>query len=152
MLRLVIVGKPWEGARVRADKQRRSPVLVANLSLWHCHGVKRTLQRWFVGLGVLAMLMALVAIPAGIALASAKSDMAAMAGSPDDMPCNHPCPGCAKPCPDMGSCLLKCFQPLSNAPVQASVQRYGVQDLVPPGPSRRISEAPIPPLLRPPSV
>ena len=66
--------------------------------------------------------MALVAIPAGIALASAKSDMAAMSASSDDMPCNHPCPGCAKPCPDMGSCLLKCFQQLSNAPVQASVQ------------------------------
>ena len=42
--------------------------------------MKRTLHRWFVALGVLAMLMALVAIPAGIALASAKSDMAAMAG------------------------------------------------------------------------
>src|SRR4029453_11678319 len=136
MLRLVIVGKPWEGTRARADKQRRCHVLVANLSLWHCHGVKRTLHCWFVGLGVLAMLMALVAIPAGIALASAKSDMAAMAGSPDDMPCNHPCPGCAKPCPDMGSCLMNCFQPLSNAPVQASVQRYSVRDLIPPGLSR----------------
>ena len=114
--------------------------------------MKISLHRWFVALGVLAMLMALVAIPAGIALASAKPDMAAMSASSNDMPCNHPCPGCAKPCPDMGSCLLKCFQPLSNAPVQASVQRNGVQDLVLPGLSRRISEAPIPPLLRPPSV
>ena len=101
---------------------RGRSVLVATLPLWHCHGVKRSLHRWFVALGVLAMVMALVAIPAGIALASAKSDMAAMAGSSDDMPCDHPCPGCAKPCPDMGSCLLKCFQPLSNAPAQASVQ------------------------------
>jgi hypothetical protein len=105
-----------------------------------------------VALGVLAMLMALVAIPAGIALVSAKSDMAAMSASSDDMPCNHPCPGCAKPCPDMGTCLLKCFQPLSNAPVQASVQSYSVRDLIPPGLSRRTREAPIPPLLRPPSV
>jgi hypothetical protein len=98
------------------------------------------------------MVVALVAIPAGIALASAKSDMAAMTASSDDMPCNHPCPGCAKPCPDMGSCLLKCFQQLSNAPMQPGVQGHSVRDLIPPGLSRRISEAPIPPLLRPPSV
>lgn len=120
--------------------------------MWHCHRVKRSLHRWFVALGVLAMAMALVAIPAGIALASAKSDMAAMAGSSDDMPCDHPCPGCAKPCPDMGSCLLKCFQPLSNAPAPAGVRTHSARDLIPPGLSRRITEAPIPPLLRPPSV
>jgi hypothetical protein len=52
----------------------------------------------------------------------------------------------------MGGCLLKCFQPLSDAPAQASVQAHTVRNLIPPGPSRRISEAPIPPLLRPPSV
>ena len=98
------------------------------------------------------MAMALVAIPAGIALSSAKSDMAAMAGSSDDMPCDHPCPGCAKPCPDMGSCLFNCFQPLSNALMQASLRTHRVRDFIPPGLSRRISEAPIPPLLRPPSV
>jgi hypothetical protein len=120
--------------------------------LWHPDRVKKSLHRWFVAFGVLAMLAALVAIPAGIALASAKSDMLAMAGAADEMPCDHPCPGCAKPCPDMGSCLMKCFQPLSNAPVQASVQRYYVHDLIPPGLSQRIAEAPIPPLLRPPSV
>jgi hypothetical protein len=114
--------------------------------------VKKSLHRWFVALGVLAMLLALVAIPAGIALASAKSDMAAMSASSDDMPCNHPCPGCAKPCPDMGSCLMKCFQPLSQVPAQATVQAHGVRDLILPELSRRISEALIPPLLRPPSV
>jgi hypothetical protein len=78
--------------------------------------------------------------------------MMAMAGGSDDMPCNHPCPGCAKPCPDMGSCLLKCFQQLSPVPAQASVRGSYVRDLIPPGLSRRINEAPIPPLLRPPSV
>ena len=98
------------------------------------------------------MLMALVAIPAGIALASAKSDMAAMSGSSDDMPCNHPCPGCAKPCPDMGSCLLKCFQPLSNTPAQARFENSVMSQRIAPALSRRIAEAPIPPLLRPPSV
>ena len=105
-----------------------------------------------MALGVLAMVLALVAIPAGIALASAKSDMLAMAGNSDDMPCHHPCPGCAKPCPDMGSCLFNCFQPLSNAPLPASLRTQSVRDLIPPGLSRRISEASIPPVLRPPSV
>jgi hypothetical protein len=127
-------------------------ILVAALRLWHCGGVKRTLHRWFVALGVLAMVMALVAIPAGITLASAKSDMAAMTASSDDMPCNHPCPGCAKPCPDMGSCLLKCFQPLSQVPALAVVERHPVGDLIAPGVSQRMTAAPIPPLLRPPSV
>jgi hypothetical protein len=114
--------------------------------------VKRSLHRWFVALGVLAMLMALVAIPAGIALASAKSDMAAMSASSDDMPCHHPCPGCAKPCPDMGSCLMKCFQPLSQVPAQAIVEGHAIRDLIAPGISQRITAALIPPLLRPPSV
>ena len=122
------------------------------LPVWHCHWVKKTLHRWFVALGIVAMVMALVAIPAGIALASAKSDMAAMAGSSDGMPCDHPCPSCEKPCPDMGSCLLKCFQPLANSPVQARALVRSVRQLVPPGLSRRTSEAPIPPLLRPPSI
>ena len=125
---------------------------MAALPLWHCHFVKKTLHRWFVALGVIAMVTALVAIPAGIALASAKSDMTAMAGSSDEMPCDHRCPGCAKPCIDMGSCLLKCFQPLANAPMQARAQAHSVRQLVPPGLSRRTSEALIPPLLRPPSI
>ena len=98
------------------------------------------------------MLMALAAIPAGIALASAKADAAVMVDNADDMPCHHPCPGCAKPCPDMGTCLLKCFQPLSNLPTQENVQSYSARDLISPELSRRISEALIPPLLRPPSV
>jgi hypothetical protein len=114
--------------------------------------VKRLLHRCFVALGILAMGMALAAIPAGIALASAKADMAAMSAGADEMPCEHPCPGCAKPCPDMGTCLLKCFQPLSNVAAQAGVQTYPLRERIPPGLSRRITEAPIPPLLRPPSV
>jgi len=110
------------------------------------------LHRCCVALGLLAMAMALVAIPAGITLASAKSDIGATAASSDEMPCNHPCPDCAKPCPDMGSCFLKCFQQLSPAPAQARIENRVTSRLIPPGLSRRIAEAPIPPLLRPPSV
>jgi len=114
--------------------------------------VKRSLHRWFVGLGILAMAMALVAIPAGVVLASAKSQMVDVAASSDEMPCNHPCPCCAKPCPDMGSCLLNCFQQLSPAPAQTRIEDFQANQPIPPRISRRIAEAPIPPLLRPPSV
>ena len=120
--------------------------------MWHSDAVKRAFHRCFVVLGLLAMVMALAAIPAGVALASAKADAAVMADNADDMPCQHPCPGCAKPCPDMGTCLLKCFQPLSNLPAQENAQSYSVRELIVPELSRRISEAAIPPLLRPPSV
>jgi hypothetical protein len=131
-----------------------SQVLVAGKSLWHPVRVKKKLHRCFVALGLMAMAMALLAIPAGITLSLSKSHAAvAMADDADGaMPCDHPCPGCAKPCPDMGSCLLKCFQQLSPTPVLASFDARVVRDPVPLGLSRRIAEAPIPPLLRPPSV
>ena len=132
--------------------RRGDGILVGAPGLWQFEAVKKTLHRCFVVLGLLAMVSALAAIPAGMALASSKAEMAALADSADDMPCDHPCPGCAKPCPDMGHCLLKCFRQLSSAPAQAGVQGHYVRDLIPAGLSRRVSEAPIPPLLRPPSV
>jgi hypothetical protein len=103
-------------------------------------------------MGLLAMAMALVAIPAGIALASAKNAMAMADNADEAIPCDHPCPCCAKPCPDVGDCLLNCLQQLSSTPVQMSINVSLVRGLVPLGLSRRIAEAPIPPLLRPPSV
>jgi hypothetical protein len=116
------------------------------------NAVKRTLHRCFVALGLIAMAMALAAIPAGIALASAKSNMMAMADNSGDMPCHHPCPHCAKSCPDMGSCLLKCFQPLSNVPSSVSPEGHDANSVAPPALSQRIAGTPVPPLLRPPSV
>src|SRR5882672_2639047 len=98
------------------------------------------------------MSVALAAIPAGIVLASAKSHMTTMADNSGDMPCDKSCPHCAKSCPDMGSCLLKCFQPLSNVPSTASFAEYDATSVAPPGLSQRIAETLIPPLLRPPSV
>jgi hypothetical protein len=113
---------------------------------------KRTLHRCFVALGLIAMAMALAAIPAGIVLASAKSNMMAMADNSGDLPCHHPCPHCAKTCPDMGSCLLKCFQPLSNVPNSVGLGEHDANSVAPPALSQRIAGTPIPPLLRPPSV
>src|SRR5262249_21984506 len=110
------------------------------------------LHRCFVALGLLAMAMALSAIPAGIALAAAKSQAMEMAADADEVPCHHPCPHCAKPCPDVGSCLLHCFQPLASVFLPTGILAHAVRELVAPALSRRISEAPIPPLLRPPCV
>ena len=128
--------------------------IVVPVALWHSVGVKRRLHRSFVVLGLVAMVAALVAIPAGITLAQSKSHAAmAMADDADGgMPCDHPCPCCPKPCPDMGSCLLKCFQQLSPIPGQASIDAPLVREPVRLSLSRRIADAPIPPLLRPPSA
>src|SRR5882672_11079501 len=98
------------------------------------------------------MSVALAAIPAGIVLASAKSHMTTMADNSGDMPCDKSCPHCAKTCPDMGSCLLKCFQPLSNIPSSVSPEGYDASSVEPLALSQRIAGTPIPPLLRPPSV
>jgi len=116
--------------------------------------VKRRLHHCFVVLGLLAMAMALAAIPVGIALVSSKTPAGVeMAHNGDDaMPCHHPCPGCAKLCPDMGTCLLKCFQQLPPLPEQLAIEATFIRNLVPLGQAQRIAEAPIPPLLRPPSV
>ena len=111
------------------------------------------MHRCVVMLGMLAMAMALFAVPAGVAFATAtKPDMAAMTDGADDMPCDKPCPDCPKVCPDMGHCLSKCFQQLTYPPAQARVGHLPTGRLVPPGLSRRIAETPVPPLLRPPSV
>ena len=122
--------------------------------MWHPRGVKKKLHRCFVVLGLMAMAMALIAVPTGITLVSSKAHAAmTMADNGDDaMPCDHPCPGCSKPCPDMGGCMLKCFHQLSPVPVAVSIGVPFVRQLYPLGLSLRIAEAPIPPLLRPPSV
>lgn len=111
------------------------------------------MHRCVVTLGMLAMALALFAMPAGVAFATAtKPDMAAMASGSKQMPCDKSCPDCAKVCPDVGHCLLKCSQQLTYPPAQAHVDDAPGRRLIPPALSTRIAEAPIPPLLRPPSV
>ena len=104
-------------------------------------------------LGLLAMACAVVAVPAGIALAAVKANAVAAAGQSHGMPCDHPCPGCAKQCPEMGICLLKCFQPpLSEVATQTAFELPRGSSLVPLGRTERLAEAAVPPLLRPPST
>ena len=111
------------------------------------------MHRCVVTLGMLAMALALFAVPAGVAFATATTpDMAAMADGSGQMPCDKSCPDCSKVCPDVGHCLLKCSQQLTYPPAQARVDHAPGRRLIPPALSTRIAEAPIPPLLRPPSV
>jgi hypothetical protein len=106
---------------------------------------------------MLAMLGALISMPMtstyAFAMAEAKT---AAAASMDGLPCHKPvkhCPDCPqKVCPDIGTCLVKCFQPLSPPVAEASLQGDVVSARVAPEPSQVRATSLIPPLLRPPSV
>jgi hypothetical protein len=80
------------------------------------------------------------------------SQKAAAKKMPCDSPANH-CPSCPqKVCPEMGSCLVKCFQPLPSP--FADAQFYGeiTRDRVAPGHALITVGSLISPPLRPPSV
>ena len=76
---------------------------------------------------MLAMLGALISMPMtstyAFAMAGAKT---AATASMDGIPCHKPvkhCPDCPqKVCPDIATCLVKCFQPLSPPVAEASLQ------------------------------
>lgn len=116
---------------------------------------KRRSHRWFLVLGMVAMLGSLVTLPmtTSIAVAMAGPTTAATA---DQMPCHKPakpCPDCPqKVCPNMASCLVKCFQPLSSPVAEVFSQGLVVNSRVLAAPSQVVSGSLTPPLLRPPSV
>ncbi len=132
--------------------------------LCHFESVRnRFYQYWFLTLSMLAMLGALVSMPltATYALAMAGtqptvSHHMTMADAKGEMPCQKPmkpCPDCPqKVCPEMGSCLVKCFQPLSAPVSETALFRDVVIGRVAPMPVAITSGSLIPPLLRPPSV
>ncbi|MBN9290020.1 MAG: hypothetical protein J0H36_02625 [Hyphomicrobium denitrificans] len=120
-------------------------------------------QRWFVTLAMLAMLGALISMPltATYVLAMtgahpAVSDHVTMADAKGEMPCQKPmksCPDCPqKVCPEMGSCLVKCFQPLPVPVSEARLSCDVVAERLVPLPVAITTGSLIPPLLRPPSV
>jgi hypothetical protein len=131
--------------------------IVAGLNwVWQSdHVRKRLYHRWFVVLGMVAMLGALVSVPmtTSMVVAMAGPMAAAAAG---EMPCHKPakpCPDCPqKGCPEMGSCLVKCFQPLSPPIAEARLQGMVASSRVLPAASQVSAESLVPPLLRPPSV
>src|SRR5262245_9076623 len=119
-------------------------------------------QRWFVFLGMLAMFTALLSMPltatyafAMSSKASASADMT-MSAQGDEMPCHKmkkPCPDCPqKVCPEMGNCLVKCFQPLPTPVSEARLHGDVIASRVAPAPSEVPASSLIPPLLRPPRV
>jgi len=120
---------------------------------------KRFYHRWFVVLGMLAMLGAPVVMPltSTYALAMAGTAHAAQT-SAAEMPCHKPakpapCPNCPlKACPEMGTCLVKCFQQLVP-PLAGGMQLAPpVVVLLAPEPSAVTASSLVPHLLRPPSV
>jgi hypothetical protein len=123
---------------------------------WHVRFMRhRLFQRWFAVLGMVAMLGAIIVVPAASALTTAGTASAASVGM-GDMPCHNPakpCPDCPKKsCPSMGACLVKCFQALSPLPTGARLDRVTVSSRVFPVPSQVPAGSLVPPLLRPPSV
>jgi hypothetical protein len=126
--------------------------LVPSCGPWQGAVVRRLLDSCFVALGLLAVALALVAVPTGIVLVGVKATAAVAAGSDSgDSPCDHPCPGCPKQCPDTTtSCLLKCFQPLARLPEPVLISFSRLASAVSISPARHFAGATIPPLLRPP--
>ena len=105
---------------------------------------------------MIAMLGALIALPmtASIALAMAGPMVAKSAAH--EMPCHKPvkpCPNCPqKVCPDMGTCLVKCFQPLYSPVADEGLPGTMVSSRLSPALSQVATSSLVPPLLRPPSV
>lgn len=116
----------------------------------------RIYHRLSVVLGLVAMLGALIALPMTTASALAMSKPMAAHATAHEMPCHKPakpCPHCPqKVCPDMGNCLVKCFQPLYSPVADEGLPITMVNSRLSPGLSQVASDSLIPPLLRPPSV
>ncbi len=129
--------------------------------MWQSRPVsKRLYQRWTVVLGMIAMLGAVVAMPLSstyaLAMVSVSHATAKHTTAKHEMPCHKPakpCPECPqKVCPEMGTCLVKCFQPLSSPTAEVRIHRLAVASRVLPEPPQVAAGSLIPPLLRPPSV
>lgn len=127
----------------------------------------RSYQNCCILLGMIAMLGTLVSMPLTATYAFAMSGQTTamamdaphtmdMSSAKAPMPCDGPakhCPNCPqKVCPEMGSCLVKCFQPLPSPLAEARFHGEIKRDLVAPGYALITAGSLIPPLLRPPSV
>ncbi|MBN8913056.1 MAG: hypothetical protein WC807_09160 [Hyphomicrobium sp.] len=123
---------------------------------------KRFYRRCFGVLGIFAMLGALVTLPltSTYTLAMATAHQAApgdMAKS-DAMPCHKPaqqksCPDCPqKVCPEIGTCLVKCFQQLVPPPASGVHLEMAVAARLSPIADDVVASSLVAPLLRPPSV
>lgn len=140
------------------------PNVVCCRRLWHSTHVRsRIYRRWCLVLGMIAMLGAVLSVPLSAAHAfqlAASHDAQQTAAVKQDMPChNHKpvkadhCPNCPqKTCPDLGSCLVKCFQQLTPLPVDVRLQADMGRDRIPPAAAHESAGTLTPQLLRPPRV
>ena len=139
-------------------RKARPPGNVARLHpVWQFGGVrKRTYHRLSAVLGMVAMLGALIALPMTTSITLAMSGPMVAKSAAHEMPCHKPakpCPNCPqKVCPDMGTCLVKCFQTLASPPAETTLPQSTASLRVSPGLSQTANGSLIPPLLRPPSV
>ncbi|WP_439542584.1 hypothetical protein [Hyphomicrobium sp.] len=118
----------------------------------------RLYHRWFVLLGMVAMLGALVAMPLSNTYALAMAGKSHTPSAAQDMPCHNPsapkpCPDCPqKGCPDMSTCMVKCFQqlvpPLTGGHIGVATSASRIMPALSPVAAGTL----VPPLLRPPSA
>ena len=133
-------------------------------------------HRWISYLGLLAMISALVGVPAasfaavigvtpvamsdvasshaGTAHAGMAHEHGAVLALTESMPgksCPQ-CPKCPKPCSGQASCFLKCFQNSGLAAPADGTEHFIVRNVVWPKRIAAVRSASVPPLLRPPSL
>ena len=116
-------------------------------------------QRWTIVLGLVAMLGAVLAVPASALAASSKTlnpaalapaAVAPAAMTDGDMPCHKRMPGCPDPCPDMASCIVKCLKSQSPLPETVILEAPALQGVPVPAPQAFMEPSDLPRLLRPP--
>ncbi len=136
-------------------------IVVLLFSAWHTELMKRgQLQRWFVMLGMVAMVGSLLVGPlASTTVQAAAASATLHTDASADMPCHKPakpskpCPNCPqKSCPDMGNCMVKCFQFVFSPVSEEETFGSPEPSQFTPAASQVTSGALTPPLLRPPSV
>jgi hypothetical protein len=106
-------------------------------------------QRWTLILGLIAMLGAVLAVPAAALAATAKAPSSETAVS-SDMPCHKRLPDCPKPCPDLASCIVKCLKTQTPAPDAIELLVPCHQAPPAPAPQSLMEPTDLPRLLRPP--
>lgn len=112
---------------------------------------KAICHRCAVLLGMLAMLGAVLSVPAS-AFADIKAAAASHAMADGGMPCHQkPCPKCPQSCPDMAAgCVAKCSQAAAPLSLPRLVVKPARVSFVPLAYDAERAGTLIPPLLRPP--
>ncbi|MEO8684640.1 MAG: hypothetical protein ABI414_07350 [Devosia sp.] len=133
------------------------PLVVGSQKVWQFKSVKKRIgHRWFAVLGLIAMLGAVTTMPLTATYAMTQVGAVSTNKAMGDMPCHKTpkhCPDCPqKVCPELGTCLVKCFQSPFQPVAGTMLQRPLVTMGVLPAPPQVAGDSLVPPLLRPPSV